>query len=136
MINDILYEYYITGEAQLDVEYIMALAPNAKTYFYSNSQLNPYDQDNEGFLSYLWVVGNQTYPPLVHSLSYGDIEATVFDPSKPGSASYGFRCDQEFLAMGLRGLTVLVSSGDDGIGSAIGRTNPTLACSQAWYNIF
>ena len=98
--------------------------------------MNSYDQDNEGFLSYLWVVGNQTNPPLVHSLSYGDVEASVFDPSNPGSASYGYRCDEEFLAMGLRGLTILFSSGDDGSASYIIRTDPTLACSQAWYDVF
>ena len=71
----------------------------ADTFFYSMSDLN-YDPspwgtiENEGFLSYLWVVGNQTDPPLVHSLSYGDIEANVFNASNPGSVEYGTRCDQ------------------------------------------
>ena len=34
--------------------------------------------------------------------------------------------------MGLRGLTVVFSSGDDGIGNFIVRTNPTLGCSKAF----
>ena len=87
------------GEAQLDVEYIMALAPGADTFFYSMADLQ-YDPspfgtiDNEGFLSYLYIVGNQTNPPLVHSLSYGDEEANVFNASTPGAIDYGTRCDQ------------------------------------------
>jgi len=58
------------------------------------SDLNPYSQENEGFLAYLWTVGNQTYPPLVHSLSYGDDEAVVFDPARPGAIEYGLRCEK------------------------------------------
>ena len=34
------------------------------------------------------------------------------------------RCDEEFMVMGLRGLTVLIASGDDGIGNLIVRKNP------------
>ena len=120
------------GEAQLDVEYLIGLAPNAPTYFYSIDTLNPYDPINEGFLTYLYLVGNQSYPPLVHSLSYGDVEANIFNASNPGSAEYGFRCDQEFQKMGLRGLSVLFSSGDDGLGNVPIRTNPAFACAQAY----
>ena len=95
---------------------LQALAPGADTFFYSMSDLNPYDPINEGFLTYLLTVANQTNPPLVHSLSYGDQESNIFNASNPGSAQYGDRCDQEFMMMGLRGLSVLFSSGDDGIG--------------------
>ena len=42
--------------------------------------------------------------------------ANIFNASNPGSVEYGQRCDQEFMMMGLRGLSVLFSSGDDGIG--------------------
>jgi len=119
------------GEAQLDVEYIMALAPNANTYFYSFSDLNPYDPINEGFLAYLTYVSNQESPPLVHSLSYGDQESNIFNASNNGSIIYGNRCDQEFMKMGLRGLTVVFSSGDDGIGGNLIRDNPDAACAAA-----
>ena len=47
------------GEAQLDVEYLMGLAPGADTFFYSIADLNPYNSDNEGFLTWLYIVGNQ-----------------------------------------------------------------------------
>ena len=103
------------GEAQLDVEYIVGLANGADTFFYSFSDLNPYDPVNEGFLEYLYYVGNETYPPLVHSLSYGDLEANIFNASNPGSSEYGFRCEQEFMKLGLRGITLLFASGDSGI---------------------
>lgn len=127
------------GEAQLDVEYIMALAPKAATYFYSMNESNPTDpagtkkeDSNEGFLTYLELVDSQEYPPLVHSLSYGDVEAQVYNLSRNSTAEYVTRCNEEFMQMGLRGLTVLFSSGDDGIGSAIIRKNKALACSRAW----
>lgn len=124
------------GEAQLDVEYIMALAPNAPTYFYSIGTFNPNDpvnttSHNEGFLDYLQLVESQEYPPLVHSLSYGDVEADIFNASHNGSVAYGNRCNQEFMQLGLRGLTLVFSSGDDGIGSQIVRDDPETACQQA-----
>lgn len=123
------------GEAQLDVEYIMALAPGAETYFYSMGNYNPNDPPghltNEGFLSYLQVVEMQEYPPLVHSLSYGDIEGEIFNASHRGSVKYGERCDQEFMQMGLRGLTIVFSSGDDGIAGSDIRTDPETACRRA-----
>jgi tripeptidyl-peptidase I len=36
------------------------------------------------------------------------------------------------MKQGLRGVSILFSSGDDGIGNFIIRSNPELACSQAW----
>lgn len=124
------------GEAQLDVEYIMALAPNAPTYFYSIGTYNPNDpvnttSHNEGFLDYLTMVESQEYPPLVHSLSYGDVEAEIFNASHNGSVAYGNRCNQEFMQLGLRGLTLVFSSGDDGIGSSQIRDDPVGACQKA-----
>lgn len=107
------------GEAQLDVEYIMGIAPKAETFFYSFSDLNPYSPENEGFLAYLTYVNNQEYPPLVHSLSYGDIEADVYDQSDNNAYQYAVRCDEEFMKLGLRGLTILFASGDEGIGSSV-----------------
>jgi hypothetical protein len=101
------------GEAQLDVEYITAIAPGAETYFYSFSDRNPYNYANEGFLAYLTFVSHEKYPPLVHSLSYGDIEADVFNTTNiingSAAASYGAACDQQFAKMGLRGLSIMFS---------------------------
>jgi tripeptidyl-peptidase-1 len=85
---------------------------------------------NEGFLEYLYTVDKQAYPPLVQSLSYGDQEAEIFNTTHNGSYEYGTRCNEEFMQMGLRGLTVVFSSGDDGIGSSIIRKNKALACEH------
>lgn len=120
------------GEAQLDVEYLMGLAPGSPTYFYSVSALNPYDPENEGFLTWLNVVADESNPPLVQSLSYGDVEADVFQINNASAYDYGTRCDEEFMQMGLRGISVLVSSGDDGLAGSYIRDNVTLGCSQAW----
>jgi len=77
---------------------------------------NPYDPSdptnatrNEGVLAYLQMVDSQEYPPLVHSLSCGDIESQIFNSSQNGSVEYAQRCDQEFMQMGLRGLTIVVA---------------------------
>lgn len=116
------------GEANLDVQYIMGVAPGIPTYFYSLKDMNPFSSENEGFLTYLWIVGNQTNPPLVHSLSYGDVEAVVFDPTVPGAVEYGDRIELEFLKMGLRGITILYASGDNGANNF----GTGSSCKQAW----
>jgi tripeptidyl-peptidase I len=92
--------------------------------------LNPFDPENEGFLSWLTFVGNQASPPLVQSLSYGDVEASIFTPDNQDAYDYGTRCDEEFMQLGLRGVTILVASGDDGLGGTQLRDDYELACSQ------
>ena len=76
----------------------MGLAPGAVTSFYSIDSLNPYSSENENFLVWLYMVGNQTDPPLVQSLSYGDLEANIFNSSNSGSSEYADRCDQGITA--------------------------------------
>lgn len=120
------------GEAQLDVEYLMGLAPGAPTYFYSIDTFNPYSSENEGFLTWLYYVGNETHPPLVQSLSYGDVEADVFPTDNQNAYDYGLRCDEEFMLLGLQGISILVSSGDDGIGSIPASDGDPDGCQQAW----
>ena len=53
----------------------------------------------------------------MHSLSYGDVEASIFNASAPGAREYAARVDDEFVKLALRGLTVVVASGDDGVAS-------------------
>ena len=79
-------------ESSLDTQVIMSLAYGVPTYFYSMGGINPNiinNVVNEDFLTYLYVVGNQTSPPLVHSLSYGDVEAGIF--ADPSSINYATR---------------------------------------------
>lgn len=73
----------------------------------------------------------------MQSLSYGDVEASVFSTDNQDAYDYGTRCDEEFMQLGLRGVTILVASGDDGLGGTQLRDNYTLACSQGkfdWFN--
>jgi hypothetical protein len=125
-------EFTPGAEAQLDLEYIMGLAPAARTTFYSFADRNPYSYKNEGFLAFLFSIGGERNPPSVLSLSYGDLEASVFNSSKRGAFEYGRRCDIEFLKLGLRGVTVLFSSGDDGVGNTVMRKDKTLGCAHTW----
>lgn len=120
------------GEATLDVQYLMGMAPQAKTTFYSFSDRNPYSYENEGFLAFLYVIGNERSPPSVLSMSYGDVEGSVFNSSKRGAVEYGKRCDVEFMKLGLRGVSVIFSSGDDGVGNTVLRKDKALACSKTW----
>ena len=61
--------------------------------------------DVEPFLDWAIAVAADKNPPLVHSISYGAIEN---DP-----ATF-HRFNTEIQKLGLRGVTVVVSSGDDG----------------------
>eukprot|EP01041_Mallomonas_annulata_P011365 gene11365-23785_t len=114
-------------EATLDIQYLLGMAPGISTYVYSMGGLNPMSLQNEGFLAYLWTVGSQFHPPLVHSLSYGDTESSVFDPNSPGAIEYGNRVELEFAKMGLRGLTVIAASGDAGV---CGNGAPSDSCAR------
>ena len=68
----------------------------------------------------------------MQSLSYGDVEASVFIPGNQSAYDYGSRCDEEFMQLGLRGVTILVASGDDGIGGIQMQDDLALGCSKAW----
>ncbi|CAN0425934.1 unnamed protein product, partial [Discosporangium mesarthrocarpum] len=71
----------------------------------------PFSQGNEGFLSWLSSMGREETPPLVSSLSYADVEVSTVHPA---SLEYALRMEDEFVKMGLRGLTIIAASGDDG----------------------
>jgi len=64
---------------------------------------------NEPYLSWLNYVLAQQSLPLIISTSYGDDEQTV-------PYSYAKRACDGFMALGARGITVIFSSGDSGVG--------------------
>jgi tripeptidyl-peptidase-1 len=96
-------------EADLDVQYIIAMGAGVATTFWYQSGTRP--SDNEPFLEWLNNVTaaytDATIPKVI-SISYGDNEDTV-DPA------WGMRVGSEFAALGARGVSVLVSSGDGGV---------------------
>lgn len=110
------------GEAQLDIQVIMGIAPGAPTWFWSVGGLEPSSQQ-EPFLDWLYQMANTPNAPLVHSVSYADAEESL-------TLNYMDRLNTEFQKCGVRGLTLLFASGDDGIASYEGRTNKT-KCLQS-----
>lgn len=114
--TDCQYNAENCGEAELDVEYIMGVAQNSPTWFWSIG-----DDDNYPFLDWLIAVGNTAGAPQVHSVSYGDIE-------QEGSPyDVMMRFNTEAMKLGLRGISVMVASGDDGVANFIARQNAS-AC--------
>jgi tripeptidyl-peptidase-1 len=91
------------AEANLDVQYIMAVAQIAPTTYWSEA-------NSLGDIFYKWIVevGDYTNPPLVHSISYGSIEDELEDLTQN-------RFNQEAASLGASGVTIVVSSGDDGV---------------------
>lgn len=93
-------------EADLDMQYIFSTGQGVSTSFIPITKAS---RDGlEDFL--MWVVGevNSTTSPLVHSLSYADIESMV-------NPSYRSRTDVELKKFAVSGRTVLISSADSGV---------------------
>uniref|UniRef100_A0A6B2L177 Peptidase S53 domain-containing protein n=1 Tax=Arcella intermedia TaxID=1963864 RepID=A0A6B2L177_9EUKA len=93
-------------EALLDIEYVMATAPNVPTWFWSTAGEN---QGQEPFVQWAQDMNAASLLPNVMSVSYGDEESSI-------SKDYADRLNIELLKLGVRGITVLFSSGDNGVG--------------------
>jgi len=102
-------------EANLDVQYLMAVSQGAPTWFWSIDQ-----SAQDPFYAWVQALGNTQNPPLVHSISYGSI-ATEDDQNDMKSFN------TELCTLGTRGVTVSVSSGDDGVANFEARSDPS-AC--------
>ncbi|XP_066292302.1 tripeptidyl-peptidase 1-like [Branchiostoma lanceolatum] len=93
-------------EASLDTQYIMSTGNNITTWFWYTAGRH---EQQEPFLQWLIDLSDMENAPLVNSASYSDKERTV-DPD------YMNRINTEFMKAGVRGLTLLFASGDDGAG--------------------
>jgi tripeptidyl-peptidase-1 len=98
------------GEANLDVQYIMGVAQGSETSYWN---IDPSVADP--FLAWVQALANTANAPQVHSISYGGYE----DNSNNDMTVF----NTEVQKLGLRGITVLVSSGDDGAANFAARTN-------------
>lgn len=90
------------AEANLDVQYQVALSANSpETYWYDSNQNTPFED---------WIeqVAAATNPPLVNSISYGSLE-----PEMSPTVMNTF--NTEAMKLGAQGVTIFVSSGDDGV---------------------
>jgi len=90
------------GEANLDVQYMQAIAQNADTSYYSEPSTG------DPFLNWIEQVAQDANPPSVHSMSYGSIE-TMDDQSSMKQFNL------EACKLGLRRVSLFISSGDDGV---------------------
>ncbi len=91
------------GEAILDAEYSSAAAPNAAIVLASCADT----QTTFGGLIAVQTLINQTLPPSIISISYGECEAAL---GAAGNAIY----NQTYQQAASEGVSVFVSSGDSG----------------------
>eukprot|EP01104_Vermistella_antarctica_P020740 TRINITY_DN900_c0_g1_i1.p1 TRINITY_DN900_c0_g1~~TRINITY_DN900_c0_g1_i1.p1 ORF type:complete len:577 (+),score=180.90 TRINITY_DN900_c0_g1_i1:23-1732(+) len=93
------------AEAALDVQYIMGVASDVPTWFYSYASFNFFADLN----AWMAELGNETTIPNVISVSYGEQgNYPAFD--------YQQRADTEYMKIGTRGTSIMYASGDTGAG--------------------
>ena len=103
-------------EASLDVQYISAVAQDVPmSYLYDNDLLTG------DYLSFVLQVANLTNPTNVYSISYSSYE--LFQ-ELISLQSFNI----EAMKLGLRGVTLISASGDDGIAGYIQRDQPIADC--------
>jgi len=90
----------------------MSVAQNAPTWFWVQ------DGTGDVFLEWITAVAATSNPPLVHSISYGSVESEE-DPASMQRFSTAAQ------ALGTRGVTIMVASGDDGVANYIARGDPS-----------
>ncbi|KAF8655338.1 hypothetical protein AX16_003111 [Volvariella volvacea WC 439] len=110
------------AEADLDVQFAFGLSHPIPGTFYSTAGRPPFKPDvntptntNEPYADWLDFVLSHRNPPLSISTSYGDDEQTVPE-------DYARRVCASFAQLGARGVSVIFSSGDGGVGD--GDDNP------------
>ena len=88
-------------EAELDIEYIGALAPEVPlTVIYSSEY---------SLLNWAQQISTMADAPLLHSVSYGN------DEKQQTGISYMDSVNVQFMKAGTRGLTIMFASGDQGV---------------------
>lgn len=105
------------GEASLDVQYARGIVGSVPITYYSTAGRGHWAGDpdhkntNEPFLEFLeYLLGLDCESlPNTLSISYGDVQQTVPD-------SYATHVCDLFSQLGARGVSVLVASGDSGVG--------------------
>jgi tripeptidyl-peptidase-1 len=96
----------ISVEANLDVQYIMAVGVFVNSTDY---KITGNENIEDLMLDYAVIVNSQTSPPLVHSISYGEYGGQYNNDTEQ-------KLDFELQKMGVKGISVLLASGDNGVG--------------------
>eukprot|EP00762_Andalucia_godoyi_P006893 ANDGO_08301.mRNA.1 Physarolisin len=107
------------GEAALDIQVAAAVARGVSVAFYLNST----DASFQSFVSYFLSVPTWSVQPLVHSISWGA-------PEGYWSQSMITSMDTQMQILGTSGISVLASSGDNGV---LDSTTPNSVCSCSSY---
>ncbi|KAK7470306.1 hypothetical protein VKT23_001737 [Stygiomarasmius scandens] len=109
-------------EANLDVQFAFGLSFPINSTFFSTGGRPPFIADvgtptdtNEPYTKWLDFILAQENPPLAISTSYGDDEQTVPE-------NFARRACAGFAQLGARGVSLMFSSGDGGVGD--GDANP------------
>ncbi|PCH42074.1 tripeptidyl peptidase A [Wolfiporia cocos MD-104 SS10] len=117
-------------EADLDTQYAFGLTYPTPRTFYTTGGSPPYIPDdhtpensNEPYANWLEYIMNVENPPQTISTSYGDDEQTVPE-------SYAKRVCAELAQLGARGVSLIFSSGDYGVGDG----DPNPATQQCYTN--
>jgi tripeptidyl-peptidase-1 len=85
----------------LDIEYIKSVAPEIPLTVVYNAQYS--------LLAWTNQITNLENSPLVHSVSYGN------DEVQQSSTQYMYTVNTAFMKAGVRGLSILFASGDQGV---------------------
>ena len=95
-------------EAMLDAEYIVSLGANITTEFWGFGGAD--DPPQRLWIKWLALVQNTSDVdvPKVMSTSYGEDEAYI-------ATDYAERLNVEFMKAGVRGISLMISSGDSGV---------------------
>eukprot|EP00029_Vermamoeba_vermiformis_P010654 TRINITY_DN5658_c0_g1_i1.p1 TRINITY_DN5658_c0_g1~~TRINITY_DN5658_c0_g1_i1.p1 ORF type:complete len:720 (-),score=191.89 TRINITY_DN5658_c0_g1_i1:67-2226(-) len=98
-------------EANLDIQYMMGIAPSVPTTYWSIAANSTLEIDD--ILQWAVAMSNTANPPVVNSLSYGMSERNVDTYLGKG---YVLRSDTEFKKLATRGITIIIADGDVGAG--------------------
>jgi subtilase family serine protease len=95
------------AEPNLDVQYQRAMSHTSEMWRF-------FTEDPLTFLMNLTALD---YPPMVNSISYGYLEPELLSMDPTYISSF----DHEAMKLGLRGITIIAASGDDGVASFTAR---------------
>lgn len=98
-------------EANLDIQYMMGVAPSVPTTYWSIAANSTLEIDD--ILQWAVAMSDTANPPIVNSLSYGMSERNVDTYLGKG---YVLRSDTEFKKLATRGITIIIADGDAGAG--------------------
>ena len=115
--NEDIYYYY--GEstkslycrvASMGLEYITSVAGNIPTYYYVDA--GPASTGGPDYVGWLVNITRLANPPLVNCIGYASYEYTI--PASDLNSFY-----QEAVKLSARGVTIVASSGNDGVSGRI-----------------